>query len=42
MQLTMQDIIESDDIPFWRLFVISLGVLAMLAFSKATSKDHSE
>ena len=38
MHLTMQDIIESDDIPLWWLFSITLGALAMLAFPATTSK----
>ena len=39
MQLTMQDIIESDDIPLWRSFAATLQAVALLvAFTLAPER----
>ena len=39
MQLTMQDIIESDDIPLWRSVAVALQAVALLvAFTLAPER----
>ena len=42
MQLTMQDIIESDDLPFWRLCAATLQAVALLAASRLAPEGTEE
>ena len=42
MQLTMQDIIESDDLPLWRLFATTLHAVALLAASRLAPEGAEE
>ena len=42
MQLTMQDIIESDDLPLWRLCAATLQAVALLAASRLVPEAAGE
>lgn len=42
MQLTMQDIIESDDSPLWRLLAVTLQAIALLVAFKLAPERANE
>lgn len=42
MQLTMQDLIESDDLPLWRLFAATLQAVALLVAFKLACERADE
>lgn len=42
MQLTMQDLIESDDLPLWRLLAVTFQAVALLVAFKLAPERTDE